>query len=125
MAGASEGPGTERAAKPMRKEFFLSFASRLTPVNQDYDQFVLREDAPGHFRLCVEMTGIFSGERPWYVTADQMKATYWRSGREGMVHYWQECTEEPGTFQQDQARARELVPVFMDYMRQTDDPPKS
>jgi len=107
----------------MRKEFFWSLASRLTPVNEDYDQFVLREDVPGKFRLSIEMTGIFSGERPWHIIASQKKAMYWRAYRDPEIWYWIEHETEKNTFQQDQARARELVPVFMDYMRQTDDPP--
>lgn len=98
-----------------RREFFQSVMSRLTPPHPDYDQFILREDAPGEFRLCVEMTGICTAEQPWFLTSDEEGATYWRRGMPPETWRW--TGDEPAMISdREQARATAVVKLFSLYM---------
>ena len=102
----------------LRREFFHSVIARLTPVQEDYDQFILRENFQGDFRLCVEMTGIFSGERPWYLIADEKKATMWR-GSETEEYYWDPEVEGAVISDTEHSRAKGVVVAFKDFMNRT------
>lgn len=95
---------------PLRKEFYRSVAARLQPVDEDYDQFLVREDGSDRFRLCVEMTGIFSMERPWYLIADEFKMKFWRYNQS------EEASEVDWESADERARVKQAVAVFMAFM---------
>lgn len=106
----------------LREEFFRSVASRLTPVEEDYDQFLIRKDAPGIFRLCIEMTGIYSMERPWFLTADNNGCTFWRHGGKVKNLTWVVEGEPTMISDKEQFRARQAVGALTSYMRKTSGP---
>ena len=113
-------PTVDRSSSAsLRKEFFRSVISRLTPVHEDYDQFVLISDTLGNnWSIRVETTKRAYGDRAWILEADEEKATYCRSGLKSDIFHWNDAETE--TFSdREQARAIKIVSIFENYMRET------
>lgn len=103
----------------LRREFFYGVASRLLPVDDMYDQFVVVSDefsnAPRRHRLIIQVPKIFSMERPWTLVAVEEGFCFWRYGLDPQKHKWES--------EHELERIKQCVPLFQEYMSETMDKP--